>query len=82
MNSHDVRCVLLADRHAVLSKGCAKKEAPVPAPPPTVQVLDVAATNVPLHIEFMGQLDPPQNVEVAVADESLIGKSRPLFYPL
>ncbi|MFN0066054.1 MAG: efflux RND transporter periplasmic adaptor subunit [Limisphaerales bacterium] len=41
-----------------------REEAPAPPPPPAVVVLAVAATNVPIHTEIIGQLDSPQNVEV------------------
>jgi RND family efflux transporter MFP subunit len=49
-----------------------KKEAQPPPPPPTVQVMAVTATNVPLHIEFIGQLDSPQNVEVRARVEGFV----------
>jgi len=55
------------------SVGC-KKEAPAPPPPPTVQIMDISATNVPLHTEFIGQLDSPQNVEVRARVEAFVDK--------
>ena len=57
-----------------LNAGGCKKPAPVPPPPPLVQVLDITATNVPLHAEFIGQLDSPQNVEVRARVESFVDK--------
>jgi RND family efflux transporter MFP subunit len=53
--------------------GC-KKAAPVAPPPPVVQVLELTATNVPLHTEFIGQLDSPQNVEVRARVEAFVDK--------
>jgi RND family efflux transporter MFP subunit len=53
--------------------GC-KKEAPPPPPPPVVQVMDVAATNAPMHTEIIGQLDSPQNVEVRARVEAFVEK--------
>jgi membrane fusion protein (multidrug efflux system) len=51
--------------------GC-KKQAPTALPPPVVQVMEVTATNVPLHTEFIGQLDSPQNVEVRARVEAFV----------
>ncbi len=53
--------------------GCAKK-APAPAPPPTVQVMEIIPTNAPASIEFIGQLDSPQNVEVRARVEAFVDK--------
>lgn len=53
--------------------GC-KKEAPPPPPPPVVQVLEIAATNAPMHTEIIGQLDSPQNVEVRARVEAFVEK--------
>ena len=53
--------------------GC-KKEAPPPPPPPVVQVMEVAATNAPMHTEIIGQLDSPQNVEVRARVEAFVEK--------
>ena len=53
--------------------GC-KKEAPASLPPPVVQVLDVAATNAPMHTEIIGQLDSPQNVQVRARVEAFVAK--------
>jgi membrane fusion protein (multidrug efflux system) len=53
--------------------GC-KKEAPAPLPPPVVQVAEVTATNAPLSVEFIGQLDSPQNVEVRARVEAFVEK--------
>ncbi|HUI61554.1 MAG TPA: efflux RND transporter periplasmic adaptor subunit, partial [Steroidobacteraceae bacterium] len=51
--------------------GC-KKAAPAPPPPPIVQVMDIATTNAPSSIEFIGQLDSPQNVEVRARVEAFV----------
>jgi len=53
--------------------GC-KKSAPPAPPPPAVQVMDVAATNAPLHTEIIGQLDSPQNVEIRARVEAFVDK--------
>jgi len=49
-----------------------KKEPQSPPPPPTVQVMAVTTTNFPLRIEFIGQLDSPQNVEVRARVEGFV----------
>jgi membrane fusion protein (multidrug efflux system) len=51
--------------------GCKKAEVVV-LPPPTVVVMPVTATNVPLHTEFIGQLDSPQNVEIRARVEGFV----------
>ncbi|MCL4181067.1 MAG: efflux RND transporter periplasmic adaptor subunit [Verrucomicrobia bacterium] len=51
--------------------GC-KKPAPAALPPPVVQVMEVTATNVARSIEFIGQLDSPQNVEVRARVEAFV----------
>jgi RND family efflux transporter MFP subunit len=56
-----------------LASSC-KKEAPPPLPPPVVQVGDVVATNAPASVEFIGQLDSPQNVEVRARVEAFVDK--------
>jgi len=53
--------------------GC-KKAAPAVLPPPNVRVMEVTATNVPLSVEFIGQLDSPQNVEVRARVEAFVDK--------
>lgn len=53
--------------------GCKKAAAP-PAPPPTVQVMNVTTTDVPLSTEIIGQLDSPQNVEVRARVEAFVEK--------
>jgi len=64
---------LLAGSTVVFTTSC-KKAAPPPPPPPVVQVLTVTATNVPLTVEFIGQLDSPQNVEVRARVEAFVKK--------
>ncbi len=56
---------------AVITTGC-RKAAPPAATPPIVQVMEVAGTNVPLHVEFIGQLDSPQNVEIRARVEAFV----------
>jgi membrane fusion protein (multidrug efflux system) len=51
--------------------GC-KQEAAPPPPPPGVVVMDVVATNVPLHAEIIGQLDSPQNIEIRARVEAFV----------
>ena len=63
--------VLLAVVVAAGLCGC-KKPAAVQAPPPVVAVLTLAPTNVPLSVEFIGQLDSPQNVEVRARVEAFV----------
>jgi len=41
-----------------------RKPSPTPPPPPTVEILEITTTNVARAVEFIGQLDSPQNVEV------------------
>jgi membrane fusion protein (multidrug efflux system) len=53
--------------------GC-KKAAPTALPPPTVTVVAITATNVPLSVEFIGQLDSPNNVEVRARIEAFVDK--------
>lgn len=63
---------LLAAGLAITASSC-KKTAPA-APPPTVVVMDVTATNAPASAEFIGQLDSPQNVEVRARVEAFVDK--------
>jgi membrane fusion protein, multidrug efflux system len=51
--------------------GC-KKEAAAPPPPPTVEVAKITPTNTPSSIEFIGQLDSPQNVDVRARVEGFV----------
>lgn len=64
----------LAALAALLTSAGCKKAPPPPPPPPMVQVMEVTATNVPLHTEFIGQLDSPQNVEVRARVEAFVDK--------
>jgi membrane fusion protein (multidrug efflux system) len=53
--------------------GC--KKAPVPPPPPpVVEIMEIKATNAPASVEFIGQLDSPQNVEVRARVEAFVDK--------
>lgn len=51
--------------------GC-KKPVPAALPPPVVQVMEAVTTNVTRSIEFIGQLDSPQNVEVRARVEAFV----------
>ena len=53
--------------------GCTKSAAPS-LPPPTVEVMEVVATNAPASTELIGQLDSPQNVEVRARVEAFVDK--------
>jgi membrane fusion protein (multidrug efflux system) len=64
------RLLLLA---ALALCGC-QKEAAAPLPPPTVEVAKITPTNTPSSIEFIGQLDSSQNVEVRARVEGFVDK--------
>jgi membrane fusion protein (multidrug efflux system) len=53
--------------------GCKAKETAAP-PPPIVEVAEAISTDVPVSIEFIGQLDSPQNVEVRARVEAFVEK--------
>ena len=57
----------------IVSCGC-KKEAAAPPPPPTVEVVKITPTNTPSSIEFIVQLDSPQNVDVRARVEGFVDK--------
>ena len=57
-----------------LSTASCSKQGPAPLPPPIVQVAEIAATNVPVAVEFIGQVDSPQNVEVRARVEAFVDK--------
>jgi len=58
---------------ALSLSGC-KKAAPPAAPPPVVEVMTMTATNASASVEFIGQLDSPQNVEVRARVEAFVDK--------
>ncbi len=58
----------------VLTTSSCSKPAPAALPPPIVQVAEIAATNVPMTAEIIGQLDSPQNVEVRARVEAFVDK--------
>jgi membrane fusion protein, multidrug efflux system len=64
---------LLAAGVALSLCGC-KPAAPPSLPPPVVQVMDITATDAPASIEFIGQLDSPQNVEIRARVEGFVDK--------
>ncbi|HRY49427.1 MAG TPA: efflux RND transporter periplasmic adaptor subunit [Candidatus Paceibacterota bacterium] len=51
---------------------CKQQSGPVAPPPPFVVVVEITPTNVPLHTEFIGQLDSPQNVEIRARVEGFV----------
>jgi membrane fusion protein (multidrug efflux system) len=53
--------------------GC-KKAPPAAAAPPTVEVVEVTATNAPAGTEIIGQLDSPQNVDIRARVEAFVDK--------
>lgn len=65
--------VLLASAAASSLCGC-KKQAQTALPPPIVQAEEITTTNVPMGVEFIGQLDSPQNVEVRARVEAFVDK--------
>jgi membrane fusion protein (multidrug efflux system) len=68
-----VGLTVLAAALALVTSSC--KPPPPPAlPPPVVQVMEVTSTNAPTSIEFIGQLDSPQNVEVRARVEAFVEK--------
>ncbi len=56
----------------MLAASCKKEQAAVQAAPPTVQVLTVTGTNLPLAHEIIGQLDSPENVEIRARVEAFV----------
>ena len=65
------RSIPLALLAVMVSTACRKPEAAAP-PPPFVQVIDVVATDVPLHTTLIGHLDSPQNVEIRARVEGIV----------
>jgi membrane fusion protein (multidrug efflux system) len=53
--------------------GC-KKPVAVAPPPPTVEVMEISTSEVPLSSTLIGQLDSPQNVEVRARVEGFVDK--------
>lgn len=62
----------LAGVALALALAACRKPAPPAPPPPVVEVLTVTATNVPRRLEFIGQLDAPQNVEIRARVEGFV----------
>ena len=61
----------LAATGGMFVTGC-KKAPPAELPPPVVEVMEITGTNVPLSVEFIGQLDSPNNVEVRARVEAFV----------
>ena len=59
---------------AAVTTSCEKKQPPAAPPPPIVQVMRMDAVGVPITVEFIGQLDSPQNVEVRARVEAFVEK--------
>ena len=53
--------------------GC-KKPVAVAPPPPTVEIMEISNSEVPLSSTLIGQLDSPQNVEVRARVEGFVDK--------
>jgi membrane fusion protein (multidrug efflux system) len=53
--------------------GC-KKPVAVAPPPPTVEIMEISNSEVPLSSTLIGQLDSPQNVEVRARVEGFLDK--------
>jgi RND family efflux transporter MFP subunit len=68
-----VLSMLLATASLNCLSGC-KKAAPAAPPPPVVEVMEIRTTNAPSSVEFIGQLDSPQNVEVRARVEAFVDK--------
>jgi membrane fusion protein (multidrug efflux system) len=66
-------CILAAVALTLIAAGC-KKAAPPVAPPPSVEVTEVTATNAPAGTEIIGQLDSPQNVDIRARVEAFVDK--------
>ncbi len=64
----------LAGAALLWSVACTQPEPP-PPPPPVVQIVEIAATQVPLTAEFIGQLDSPENVEIRARVEGFVEKA-------
>src|SRR5512138_874673 len=73
-NLSSVWLAALAVTMAATGSSCKKQEGAAAPPPPEVQVMTVGPTNVPLTMEFIGQLDSPQNVEVRARVEAFVDK--------
>jgi membrane fusion protein (multidrug efflux system) len=67
-----IAVVLLAVAAAV-GLSC-KREAAAPPGPPSVEVMEVVGTNLPLAHEIIGQLDSPENVQVRARVEGFVEK--------
>jgi len=68
-----VLLMLLGAASLSFLSGC-KKAAPAASPPPVVEVMEIKATNAPTSVEFIGQLDSPQNVDVRARVEAFVDK--------
>jgi RND family efflux transporter MFP subunit len=65
--------LLMTAAMVITFAGCEKKPETAP-PPPIVEVSEAISASVPLSIEFIGQLDSPQNVEVRARVEAFVDK--------
>jgi RND family efflux transporter MFP subunit len=68
-----VSAIAAAAISVVSLSGCSKAP-PAALPPPVVQVMEVTTTNAPATVEFIGQLDSPENVEVRARVEAFVDK--------
>ncbi len=65
--------LLVVAAAAIPLAGCQKKTETAP-PPPIVMVAETISTSMPFSVEFIGQLDSPQNVEVRARVEAFVEK--------
>src|SRR5215510_1655323 len=71
--THIARAAALPMALFLSAAGC-KKAPPAAAAPPAVEVVEVKTTNAPASVEFIGQLDSPQNVDVRARVEAFVDK--------
>lgn len=69
-----ISLALLSLALTIAGTACNKAQPQPPAPPPVVQVMEITTTNAPISMEFIGQLDSPQNVEVRARVEAFVDK--------
>ena len=57
---------------ALAALSCKKEQGTAQPDPPTVQIAELTATQVPVSTEMIGQLDSPRNVEVRARVEAFV----------
>jgi membrane fusion protein (multidrug efflux system) len=71
---HSVQLALLAAVALSLVSSCHRRQPATPLAPPDVQVASVTALEVPLSVDFVGQLESPQEVEVRARVEAFVDR--------